>query len=288
MDDLEQAAAAMSANAQAINGEVSSPEDMPVPEPAQKSAPLRSTVKGAEKSVIKRQPRRTQAQEDDDTAEAMFAAFGPQNDGADFGWDDEDDEDTPAPLIVGITPRNWLFQGYYLDKRGALYGEAIRFADIAIPLDREDIAKLGRVLLTQSNSSVETKDHSNAPPSLDMCRKVVSEMNRRRPALLKRKAAELSEAEEELNDHNLPKDERSYMRDRVKALRRYIAIVERQAEITPEMLREWFAREDLALRSAAVPPEMRAAFEVIEREREARDALGGGLGGLPEFMGVLA
>lgn len=162
--------------------------------------------------------------------------------------------------------RRDLMDGYVLAPTGATVGDAVRSADISIPSYRQKLQKKGYVILTEYGANDRAAELRTSPPTLETCRAVVEEIEKRKAAVLAELGDQLQEAEEELAQRDLGRQERSFWRVRAKNLREKIAAIEGE-EVTPEELHMAFVREDVTLRATAVPPQLREALEAIERER---------------------
>ena len=165
--------------------------------------------------------------------------------------------------------RQALHEGYMLEPVGGTFGMAIRTHDISIPSYREEMRKLHLVQLTQDNGNGRVAELHSTPPSRDICQMLVEEMAGRRDAAIAEFEAQIKYEEMEMKDNNLGRDERGYMRLRVRAMRETIAQMKWEAEnITADDLYRFFRTEDIALRAKMVSPEMRESLSVLREEPE--------------------
>lgn len=169
-----------------------------------------------------------------------------------------------------LQTRRDLMDGFVLAPTGATVPDAVRTADISIPSNRQRLENKGVKLLTQHNGNDRAGDLVSRPPSLEACQRAVDEVQGRKEAAIARLRAELADAKGESKQTDLSRGERSFWRKRVVNLEEKLIDVEMEA-VTGEDLHRMLVREDVSLRAAAVPPEMRAAMEAIERERELVD-----------------
>lgn len=179
-----------------------------------------------------------------------------------------------APGRIRLQRRRDLMDGYLLNPTGACIGDALRTADISNTVNRSRLRRKGFVILTRHNDSERPAEHDSAPPTVEDCAAALKVIAERRKPILAALKAEIAECDEELGSVSIGRMERGFWRRRRKDLEKKVAEIERDARVTPEELHRQLVREDVSLRARAVPPEMRAALQAVERERALMDEYG--------------
>lgn len=164
--------------------------------------------------------------------------------------------------------RRQEYEGYILEPTGATYGQAIRTHDISIPSYREEMRRRGLVQLTGDNGNTSVRGLETTPPSLELCEMVVDVMAARREAAIEEIKATIREEELEMKDTTIGRDERAYLRLRVRGMKKVIELIESEVEITADDLYQFFRGEDIRLRGSFVPPELRHSLAVLRDEQE--------------------
>lgn len=167
-----------------------------------------------------------------------------------------------------IQRRSQEFEGYVLEPQGATFGQAIRTRDISIPSYREELRRLNVVQLTGDNGNTSVRGLATMPPSLELCQQLIEEIAARRPDAIEALQAVISEEEREMKDAALGRDERGYLRLRVKAMKQVIDLMQAEESVTAEELYQWFRTEDVRLRGSFVSPELRQSLAVLRDEQE--------------------
>lgn len=163
-----------------------------------------------------------------------------------------------------IQKRKGLMDGFVLDAKGAYVGDAIRTTDICIPSYRQAIEKAGGVILTQFAANDTARTHDPKAPTLETCRMVVRELERRTPEALAEFQVIYEDAAQELKGRDLPRGERSFWQKRERAIQKRIDDLRKQ-RITAEELYNFFQEEDIALHMQAVPDDLKEALGAVGR-----------------------
>jgi len=167
---------------------------------------------------------------------------------------------------VALQKRRDLMDGYVLDTKGGAVGDAIRSADISNSRNREILQRKGMQILTRHNSAGRPAELQSEPPTQEACEAALAVIYERREAILVDLRAQLKEADQEVKEVTLNRNERGFWRTRAKSLEKKIEQIATE-QVTPRDLYVAFVREDVSLRARDVPPEIRAAMTAMERER---------------------
>lgn len=168
--------------------------------------------------------------------------------------------------------RRDLMDGWVLSPSGATVGDAVRTADISNPANRERLVRKGFQILTRHNANSTPAELQTEPPDVEVIARALEAVSTRKGAEIARLEELLAEAKTEMKQPHLSLNERSFWHLRAKRLEEKIAEIKSEQVMAAELYRA-LVLEDVAERAKAVPPEMRAAIEALERERAVHEML---------------